>query len=402
VGLVGNWKDLRVWAAVFLVIAIIVGIALVPEINKYANVVSPSRSENAFMYEKSMDVLVMLLIGFGFLMVFVKKYGFSSVTATFLLVALSLPLYLLVRPYLWGISADLSVTSISMLIFAEFAAASLLIAIGGPLGRINTHQYLLVGLLFTPLYALNEWILLSGAVIPVGAFLDTAGSITIHAFGAYFAFGMIMMLTTKRERELKVETSKSSNQFMLLGTAALWIFWPSFCSALTPLDKIPLVATNTILALCGATLATYALSTLIRGKIEISDIANASLAGGVAIGASVANVTPGWSMLIGITAGAISVIGYTFVQPKLQKLTGKVDTCGVHNLHGMPGVFGGLVAMVLAASPLWQLTGIIVTVSLAITMGIIVGFIVSRLGRKQTPYEDKDEFLIGDEENLIV
>jgi ammonium transporter Rh len=402
VGLVGTWRDRRGWAAVFLIIAIVVGIALIPELNKYANLVSPSPSENAFMYEKSMDVLVMLLIGFGFLMVFVKKYGFSSVTATFLLVALSLPLYMLVRPYLWGFSADLSVTSISMLIFAEFAAASLLIAIGGPLGRINTHQYLLIGLLFTPLYALNEWILLSGAVIPVGAFLDTAGSITIHAFGAYFAFGMIIMLTTKRERELKVETSKSSNQFMLLGTAALWIFWPSFCSALTPLDKIPLVATNTIFALCGATLATYALSTLIRGKIEVSDIANASLAGGVAIGASVASVTPGWSMLIGITAGAISVIGYTLVQPRLQKLTGGVDTCGVHNLHGMPGVFGGLVAVALTASPLWQLTGILVTVVLAVTMGIIVGFIVSRLGRKQTPYEDKDDFLSAEEENLII
>ena len=234
-----------------------------------------------------------------------------------------------------------------------------------------------------------------------GGFLDTAGSITIHAFGAYFAFGMIIMLTSKREREIKVETSKNSSQFMLLGTAALWIFWPSFCSALTPLDKIPLVATNTILALCGATLATYAFSTLIRGKIEVSDIANASLAGGVAIGASVANVTPGWSMLIGIIAGTISVIGYTIIQPRLQRLTGGVDTCGVHNLHGMPGVFGGLVAMALVASPLWQLTGIVVTVASAVMMGIIVGFIVSRLGRKQTPYEDKDEFLNADE-NLII
>ena len=105
-------------------------------------------------------------------------------------------------------------------------------------------------------------------------------------------------------------------------------------------------------------------------------------------------------MLIGIMAGAISVIGYTIIQPRLQKLTGGVDTCGVHNLHGMPGVFGGLVAMALTAYPLWQLTGIVVTVALAVTMGVVVGFIVSRLGRKQTPYEDKDEFLIADEENL--
>ena len=105
-------------------------------------------------------------------------------------------------------------------------------------------------------------------------------------------------------------------------------------------------------------------------------------------------------MLIGIIAGAISVIGYTFIQPRLQKLTGGVDTCGVHNLHGIPGVFGAVVAMALVASPLWQLTGIVVTVALAVLMGIIVGFVVSRLGRKQTPYEDKDEFLSADVENM--
>jgi ammonium transporter Rh len=238
-------------------------------------------------------------------------------------------------------------------------------------------------------------------VIPAGAFLDTAGSISIHAFGAYFAFGLIMMLTTKRERDIKVESSKNSNQFMLLGSAALWVFWPSFCSALTSLDKIPLVATNTILALCGATIATYAFSTLIRGKIEVSDIANASLAGGVAIGASVANVTPGWSMLIGIIAGTISVVGYNFIQPRLQKFTGGVDTCGVHNLHGMPGVFGGLVAMVFVAVPLWQLAGVVSTVVFAVVMGIIVGFIVSRLGRKESPYEDKEEFFTESEAEAL-
>jgi ammonium transporter Rh len=164
-----------------------------------------------------------------------------------------------------------------------------------------------------------------------------------------------------------------------------------------PIDKVPLVAINTVLALCGATLATYASSTLIRGKIEISDISNASLAGGVAIGASVANITPGWSMLIGAVAGAISVIGYAIVQPRLQKLTGGVDTCGVHNLHGMPGVFGGLVAMALMSSPLWQLAGIVLTVSFAVTMEIIVGFIVSRMGTKEEPYDDKEEFSQSDE-----
>ncbi len=126
-----NPKSLKTWAAVFLVILVFIGIALVPQLNSYGHEGAMTAAENGFMYEKSIDVLVMLLIGFGFLMVFVRKYGYTSITATYLLVALSLPLYMLVRPYLWGPVADLTVTNISMLLFAEFAAASLLIAIGG-------------------------------------------------------------------------------------------------------------------------------------------------------------------------------------------------------------------------------------------------------------------------------
>src|SRR3989304_2494636 len=383
-------NSMKKWAAIFMIISIVIGIAMIPQLNKYGQEGAMTTAENEFMYEKSIHILVMLLMGFGFLMVFIRKYGYTSITATYLAVALSLPLYMLVRPYLWGSGADISIANISMLLFAEFAAASLLIAIGGPLGRVNTSQYLLIGLLFTPLYAINEWFLFSGAVIPIGAFLDTAGSVMIHAFGAYFALGMTIMLTTKKESEMSVETSRRSNEFALLGSAALWIFWPSFCSALVAVDKIPLVAINTVLALCGATLATYVFTILIRGKIEVGDIANASLAGGVAIGAAVANVTPGWSMIIGLIAGAISVIGYTIIQPRLQKATGRVDTCGVHNLHGMPGIFGGLIALGLVASPLWQIAGVIISVVLALTMGIIVGFIASRLGRKEIPYDDKE------------
>ncbi len=389
-------NSMKTWAAVFLIISIVIGIALIPQLNKYGKEGVMTDTENEFMYEKSIHILVMLLMGFGFLMVFIRKYGYTSITATYLAVALSLPLYMLVRPYLWGSVANISIANISMLLFAEFAAASLLIAIGGPLGRINTSQYLLIGLLFTPLYAINEWFLFSGAVIPIGAFLDTAGSVMIHAFGAYFALGMTIMLTTKKESEMSVETSRRSNEFALLGSAALWIFWPSFCSALVAVDKIPLVAINTVLALCGATLATYVFTILIRGKIEVGDIANASLAGGVAIGATVANVTPGWSMLIGLIAGTISVVGYAIIQPRLQKATGGVDTCGVHNLHGMPGVFGGIIALGLVTSPLWQLTGIIMSVIFAITTGIVVGFIASRLERKDTPYDDKEEFELSE------
>jgi hypothetical protein len=32
-------------------------------------------------------------------------------------------------------------------------------------------------------------------------------------------------------------------------------------------------------------------------------------------------------------------------------------------------------------------------------MGVTVGFITSRIGRKQTPYDDRDEFLNSEENN---
>ena len=46
-------------------------------------------------YNRAIHVMAMLLAGFGFLMVFVKRYGRSAVTATYLLVSVAIPLYLL-------------------------------------------------------------------------------------------------------------------------------------------------------------------------------------------------------------------------------------------------------------------------------------------------------------------
>ena len=48
-------------------------------------------------------------------------------------------------------------------------------------------------------------------------------------------------------------------------------------------------------------------------------------------------------------AGIVSVVGYEKITPWLSSCIGLDDTCGVHNLHGMPGVLGAL-AGALSAS----------------------------------------------------
>ena len=340
-------------------------------------------------YEKSIHILAMLLVGFGFLMVFVRKHGFSSITATFLVVSVALPLYMVIRSF--GGEFQLSITSIDSFILAEFAAASLLIAIGAPLGRLKMDQYLAMAVLFIPAYILNEWLILESGYFP--GFVDAGGSVVIHAFGAYFGLGVISNTLSKFKDEPQCEANSTSNQFCLIGSMMLWIFWPSFTSALVAPELVPLTAINTVFALCGATLATYVFSRIIRGKIEIEDIANAALAGGVAIG-SVCNLTsPGFAILIGLVAGTLSTVGYAIIAPKVEKLIKGTDTCGVHNLHGMPGILGGLSGMFFANSPGVQFTGILITVIIAFSLGKVAGVLIRLMGQKEIAYSDDDEFL---------
>ena len=175
----------------------------------------------------------------------------------------------------------------------------------------------------------------------------------------------------------------------------LWIFWPSFCAALVAPELIPFTAVNVVLALCGATLVTYFASlTLRHGRISIADIANASLAGGVAIGSTCDHANHPTAFVIGVLAGAVSTFGFAVVQGRLQDRLKSVDTCGVLNLHGWPGLLGGLAALfvVHGIDKTTQLKGIAATIAIALAAGFLTGKVLSLFGRKAEVYADADEF----------
>lgn len=347
-------------------------------------------------YYRAIHVMAMLLLGFGFLMVFVRKYGRSALTATFLLVSVSIPAYIIFAGS--GVFGDNNLSEIDTLILSEFAAASLLITAGAVLGRLKMYQYLILGVLFIPVYMLNEDIMLNNGfgLIQSGSFIDVGGSIVIHMFGAIFGLGVAMTMTTKNEFKADIDTDFTSDRFSLLGSMMLWVFWPSFCSALVLPEEVVHTAINVIFALSGATVITYMFTIWLRGKIDAADIANASLAGGVAIGSVCSTATTTESIIIGGAAGAISTIGFTIIQARLQKGLKLIDTCGVSNLHGIPGLFGGLSALLIIPNinVNAQLEGIGLTILISLAGGLITGKLISFTGRRKAPYIDSEEFIL--------
>ena len=348
---------------------------------------------NVQKYNRAIHVMAMLIVGFGFLMVFVKRYGRSALTATYLLVSVAIPLYFLKDSL--GIFGESSIT-IDRLIQAEFAAAALLICAGAALGRLKMPQYMILAIFFVPSYALNEWILIKGGfgLIPLDSFKDTGGSVLIHAFGAFFGLTVVMTMTTKAEYEKPIETDATSDRFSMLGSMVLWLFWPSFCAALVAPELVPYAATNVVLALCGATIATYFASLILRHKLSIGDIANATIAGGVAIGSTCDHASHPAAFVIGILAGVLCVFGFAIIQSRLESLVKGIDTCGVTNLHGFPGLMGGIAAVFVidGISKASQFAGIGITIVLALITGYITGKILSIFGRRTEPYVDSEEF----------
>lgn len=317
------------------------------------------QSEIDHLYPFYQDVHVMIFIGFGFLMTFLKKYTFSSVGFNFLIAAFAIQWSMLVNGIAHNIeenhpSKTLDI-GIENLITSDFAAGAVLITFGAVLGKVSPLQMLFVLFFELVIYAINEVI---GASV-LGA-VDMGGSIFVHTFGAYFGLALSRALVTAKKdhngeiinHPLNGSTYKSDT-FAMIGTLFLWMFWPSFNGALALESQQHRVVINTVLALSASCISAFIFDSMMRPhrKFDMVSIQNATLAGGVAVGSSSDLVIEPWGALfIGSIAGFISVFGYIYISPYLSKKFGLDDTCGVHNLHGIPGIIGAIGGAISAAT----------------------------------------------------
>ena len=377
------------------------------------------------------DVHVMIFIGFGYLMTFLKKYSFTSVGYTFFIGAFIIQYSILMNGLIHNIMNnhhDKIYLSIESLITGDFAAGAVLISFGALLGKVSLNQLLIISILEIIFYSINESI----GVIHYQA-VDMGGSMYVHTFGAYFGLAVSYIITDYRKLENDREkegSDKTSDTFAMIGTIFLWLFWPSFNGALAVGNSQHRVVINTILSLTSSCMSAFAMSKFFRKRFNMVDIQNATLAGGVAIGSSADLVIgPSFSLLIGMIAGIMSTIGYNKIQPCLYHNFHLHDTCGVNNLHGIPGIIGGISGAITASftnnelygdniqnifpamngtrtnkgQGMFQFLALATTLGISIISGIFTGHLLNTkyCRNKKTYFDDKDNWDLEEEIIMI-
>jgi len=355
-------------------------------------------------YAPYQDVHVMVFIGFGFLMTFIKTGSLQALSYNWIVSVWCIQ---------WGILSNgfwhqIVVTSdkpmhkltvaLENMIVGDFGAGTAMITFGAVLGKANLQQLIVLTTWEMIFWGLNESI-----GIKMGA-TDMGGSMFVHTFGAYYGVAATWFFRPNAaKKSLNCQESYYSDITAMIGSIFLWMYWPSFNGALGEGATQHRTMINTVLAISGSVIGTVCVSRCCHhGKLNMELILNATLAGGVAIGSSADIVTAPWAaMLIGYLGGVLSSVGFEMIGPFLSEKINLQDTCGVHSLHGMPGVFAAIVSAICISiigsedfpSGYWsntdsegnvgaqvscQILTLVITLGIAILSGLTGGWLATR------------------------
>uniref|UniRef100_A0A0R3RVG6 Ammonium_transp domain-containing protein n=1 Tax=Elaeophora elaphi TaxID=1147741 RepID=A0A0R3RVG6_9BILA len=311
-------------------------------------------------YPLFQDVHLMTLVGMGFIMVFLRRYGLAALSINLLLTSHAIQWALIVRGFFSHEFASIGRFAISILdlITADYVAITVLITMGAVLGKLTPVQYMVMSAIEVPVAVAVEHFILRylKKVTPDTQVIDIGRSMVIHCFGAYFGLGVAKMINKKEMIAHQHEgSSYNSNIFSMIGTIFLWAFFPSFNSALAiPEDSRHRAILNTYLALCSSTVCTFLISQLLdhehKYRFSMTHVSNSVLAGGIAIG-TVANIIlePFYALLIGCLGAFVSVMGNNYIKPIGARVLGLHDTRGVGSIHGLPGILAGILGFIFTA-----------------------------------------------------
>lgn len=342
------------------------------------------------IYPAFQDVNVLVILGFGFLLAFLKRYGFSSTGFNLLIAALGVQWAVLVEGFLFSSSAGKMKISLHSVLKASISVTAVLISAGALLGKANPIQLIWMAMVEVAAFSTSRWINVKFLKVE-----EHTSLMHVHIFGTYFGLAVSWWLyhSSLSERVEKEKSNPISDLFSMLGTLFLWMFWPSFNSVLiVDLTEKRNAICNTYYAIGVSAVAAFALSSLSsrNGKIRMIHIHHAALAGGVALGFSAPIIPHPWiAMMLGLLASMVAVLGSHCLQTYLNSVLKIHDTCGVHYMFGLPGLLGAIVNVILfiiikranlsslGYLALIEVGSFMLTTAIGLGTGFITGFILT-------------------------
>ncbi|XP_068824884.1 RH-like protein [Capricornis sumatraensis] len=381
-------ESVRVWLPLWALMLEVVFIVIFFFFTSYSASVSEQKK---FLrnYRDFQDVFIMATLGFGFLNTSLRRHCWSSIAFNLFLLALGVQLAVLLDGLLLELSLRKMVIDMPRIQRATMSATSVLISAGVVLGKVNLLQLVIMTLIEVTAFSATRLVGMK--------YLNMDSHVSmmyIHMFAAYFGLTVVCCLQKPlpNASEDKDQTATSPSLFTMLGTLFLWMFWPSFNSALLDVaEERKMAVFNTYYALAVSTVTAILMSALVhpKGKINMTHIHKAALAGGVVVGAPSNLIHYPWlAMVLGFLAGMISIAGVKYLQACLQQTLELHDTYGVHYTFGLPGLLGGIVNIVLMALQAqgidkstrgYQVLIDVGTLGFTIIMGVISGLLTGLL-----------------------
>ena len=365
--------------------------------------------DSSLFFSIFQDVNVTVLIGFGFVMSYLKNHSWSAIGLSFFICVLAVQIYPLLFHFWHCVFTGHFGTDImmnfTMVCRGLYSAGVSIICFEVLIGNLRVPQLLLLIIAMQVIYTMNEVL-----IFDVIRAEDIGGSITIHLFGSCFGLfssvTFLLGLHNPSEHPHKGSTFQSTI-FGFIGSLFLWKFWPAFNAVLSENDEERnRVILNTHLSLAASALATFGLSPVINGnKFSVDEVLNATLAGGAIVGSSCNLIeNPALSIFLGSLGGILATLGFRYMSSFLhhQKI---YDTIGVINHHFIPGLIGGLASAISCAiwydksvrpastQALIQLAATLISLFVAGLSGFVTGGLM-RMIPSSNKFDDKVRWVV--------
>eukprot|EP00439_Symbiodinium_sp_Y106_P061788 s1820_g9.t1 len=294
-----------------------------------------------------LGVALMIFVGFGYLKTFLKAYGLGAVGFTLLISCVGIQWALILESCLR--QADFTI-DLPALLRANIDVVPVLVSFGALIGRVSPLQIILLVLIELPCFTVHKVCLLRQG--------DPWIAEASTGMGKDLASQVGYPCLDRHSLSLDDAWLRMAQSVMSHGRASSLLA--------KPLER-----------------RSSRIEKSQDGRLDPQTVQNATLAGGVAIGATASVVGPFAAAVLGTIAGSLATVGFA-----LSPLFRVVDTCGVHNLHGLPGILGGIYS---ALVPWWypqsgyvsshQWVGLLLTLAMAGISGSLCGCILKAVER---------------------